>query len=126
MTTKFIEMCAHATHEVNRAWCIAHGDDSQPTWDKAPNWQRDSAIAGVEAIIRGDIKTPEDSHKAWYALKKEDGWVYGKEKDPEAKTHPCLVPYAKLPMEKRAKDALFVGTVNNLRILDYGEKVRDK
>lgn len=31
------------------------------------------------------------------ANKIADGWKYGEAKDPEAKTHPCLVPFDKLP-----------------------------
>ena len=35
-------------HEANRAYCKTLGDDSQLPWADAPQWQRDSIIAGVE------------------------------------------------------------------------------
>jgi hypothetical protein len=34
-------------HSVNKAYCEAYGDFSQPDWDDAPDWQRESARAGV-------------------------------------------------------------------------------
>ena len=43
-----------------------------------------------------------------------DGWVYGIVKDPESKTHPCLVPYQDLPAEQRIKDSLFGLTVRGV------------
>ena len=32
-----IEACARAAHEANRAYCLALGDTSQPSWDDAPS-----------------------------------------------------------------------------------------
>jgi hypothetical protein len=39
--------------------------------------------------------------------KVEGGWKYGETKDPEAKTHPCIVPFEDLPAEQQFKDKLF-------------------
>lgn len=105
---------AKVAHEVNRAYCTAIGDDSQPEWDVAPEWQRESAIAGVQAHLDGAL-TPEESHESWSAVKLAEGWTYGEVKDPEAKTHPCLVPYSDLPLEQRVKDYLFGAVVRSLR-----------
>jgi hypothetical protein len=76
-------------------------------WDQAPDWQVQSAIDGVAFHIANPDCTPEQSHKNWMAQKTRDGWVYGKEKRPEVKMHPCMVPYAQLPQEQRSKDFLF-------------------
>lgn len=46
------------------------------------------------------------------AEKIKDGWVYGDVKDPELKTHPCLVPYNELPVEQKTKDTLFINIVH--------------
>jgi hypothetical protein len=104
--------CARAAHEVNRAYCIALGDMSQPGWDDAPDWQKSSARNGVAGALAGN--TPEQSHEAWLADKRAAGWTYGPVKDPEKKEHPCFVPYADLPTSQRAKDALFVSTVREM------------
>lgn len=43
-----IEQIARIAHETNRVYCATLGDTSQPAWDDAPDWQRQSAIKGVE------------------------------------------------------------------------------
>ncbi|WP_261665431.1 RyR domain-containing protein [Deinococcus sp. Marseille-Q6407] len=100
---------AHIAHEANRAYCRATGDDSQPAWDDAPDWQRASALKGIEGALSGN--TPQQSHESWLAEKEATGWVYGEVKDPEAKTHPCMVPYDQLPPEQQLKDHLYLSVV---------------
>lgn len=111
-----VEDIARVTHEINRAYCEALGDHSQPTWERAPDWQRESAIDGVRFLLGhvangGVAPGPEASHARWAAVKLRDGWRYGPEKDPQRKLHPCLVPFAELPIEQRAKDYLFRAVV---------------
>lgn len=101
-----IENIAEAAHEVNRAFCFAIGDYSQLPWKDAPDWQRKSAVEGVISHMDTEL-TPKQSHEAWLEHKCQEGWVYGAEKDPELKHHPCMVPYSELPPEQQAKDALF-------------------
>ncbi len=108
-----VEQMAKTCHEVNKAYCESLGDNSQPSWEDVPDWQKNSAIDGVKNIIDGVIKTPEDSHKSWLAEKDKTGWVYGKEKDAEKKTHPCILPYEELPPEQRVKDDLFMAVVHS-------------
>lgn len=102
---------ARICHEANRAYCLTLGDTSQPAWDEAPKWQRDSAIQGVEDILGGLSTSPAASHARWLEEKIRDGWVYGPTKDPERKTHPCMVPYEQLPAEQQKKDLLFVAII---------------
>lgn len=105
---------ARVCHETNRAYCATLGDWSQPQWEMAPQWQRESAIKGVRAVEDGAVKEPEDSHRSWLKEKEETGWKYGPVKDPEAKTHPCMVAYASLPENQRVKDHLFLAVVRAL------------
>lgn len=114
MSTPTITDIARATHEANRAYCEALGDTSQVPWEDAPEWQRDSAIAGVTSIVEGRSMSPAHQHKEWCEYKRADGWVYGVEKDPVKKTHPCLVPYTDLPAQQRGKDHLFRAVVLGL------------
>lgn len=109
-----IEDIARATHEVNRVYCQALGDNSQVPWEDAPAWQRESAIAGVSAILRGTVVTSRDAHNSWMEQKKADGWSYGPTKDPEKKLHPCMVPYHDLPASQQVKDHLFRNVVLGL------------
>lgn len=105
---------ARVCHEVNRAYCQSLGDNSQPAWEDAPQWQKDSALLGVELHMSGE-HGPEASHESWMSQKVADGWIYGAVKDPEAKTHPCIVPFAELPREQQAKDFIFRAVVHALR-----------
>lgn len=100
------EQIAMACHDANRVYCQANDDYSQVHWDAAPEWQRQSAIKGVTGVLLFG-NSPEQSHESWMAQKRADGWVYGLTKDPEAKTHPCMVPYAQLSPEQQRKDHLF-------------------
>ena len=108
------EKIANVCHEVNRAFCKSIGDDSQAEWKNAPKWQKDSAINGVESMIENN-STPEQSHENWLKHKESEGWVYGEKKDPEKKTHHCMVPYSELPENQKAKDYLFQAVVNSMK-----------
>jgi hypothetical protein len=106
-----IEQIARIAHETNRAYCESIGDHSQPKWEDAPAWQRESAIKGVQfhidAHARGDRPAPSASHDAWLDEKRAAGWTYGPVKDADKKEHPCFVPYEQLPVEQQVKDYLF-------------------
>lgn len=109
-----IDHIARVCHEVNRAYCQALGDFSQPSWDQAPGWQRGSARMGVELHLSGD-HGPEASHESWMKQKVEEGWTYGAFKDPENKKHHCIMPFAELPREQQAKDFIFRGIVHAMK-----------
>jgi len=111
MTPTFtLEQIAQTAHAANRALQHIAGDPNpSPPWEDAPQDQRDSAIAGIRTALDG--ATPEEQHQAWVEHKIAHGWTYGEVKDPEARTHPCLVPYADLPPEQRVKDAVYIAIV---------------
>jgi hypothetical protein len=104
-----VQACARAAHEANRAYCLALGDNSQPPWESAPDWQVASALKGVEGALAGN--TPEQSHEGWLKEKLATGWIWGPEKRPDLKEHPCMVPYAELQLAQRAKDELYLTVV---------------
>jgi hypothetical protein len=106
---------AKVSHETNRAYCQVLSDYSQPSWETAPEWQRISAIKGVEFHLANPGSQPSHSHEEWLKEKEATGWKYGPVKDPEKKEHPCFVPYDKLPPAQKIKDDLFVAIVNALR-----------
>ena len=104
-------------HGINAAYCQSLGDNSQPTWEDAPEWQKQSAIVGVEMHLANPDATPEQSHQSWYKQKEAEGWKYGEVKDPELKEHPCFLPYEELPQEQKAKDYLFRAVVHLVKDL---------
>lgn len=43
-------------------------------------------------------------HEVWSKNRINDGWSYGKERNDDLKTHPCLVPYDQLPEGEKEYD----------------------
>ena len=109
------EQIAQVAHEVNKAYCQAIGDYSQVSWADAPQWQKDSAISGVNFHLENPDKGPEDAHAEWARHKIAEGWSYGPEKDVFKKQHPALIEYSKLPVEIKAKDYFFRQIVHSLK-----------
>lgn len=101
---------AKVCHDANKSFCETMGDMSQPSWEDAPDWQRDSAVDGVIFQLGGQ-RSLGDSHQNWMDYKFSEGWKYGPVKDVEKKEHPSLVPFEELPWEERFKDALFLSVV---------------
>ena len=106
---------AQVCHEANRAFCETHGDVSQKSWEEAEPWQRDAALEGVKFRLKNPKAKISAQHDYWMAHKVADGWKYGKVKDEKKKTHPSIVPYEKLPLFEKQKDALFVAVIEALR-----------
>jgi hypothetical protein len=105
------QQIARVCHEVNRAYCQALGDHSQPAWEDAPQWQRDSAMLGVKLHTESHDAGPQAGHESWMAQKVAEGWTYGPEKRPDLKQHHCMVPFDALPVEQQAKDYIFRAVV---------------
>lgn len=105
---------ARACHNANKALCEAFGDYSQVDFDSAPIWQKKAVLDGVEFHLSGD-RSPEEGHANWVKYKENEGWTYGSTKDREKKTHPCMVPYEKLPTMEKAKDRLMAAIVKSLQ-----------
>lgn len=105
---------ARVAHEVNRAYCQSIGDHSQLPWECAPQWQKDSAVNGVEFHQKNPHVPASASHENWLRVKVADGWKYGPVKDPAKKEHPCMVSFADLPQEQKVKDHLFQAVVHAL------------
>lgn len=110
-----LEHIARTCHEINRIYCKAHGDFSQPHWDDAPKWQKRSAVQGVNFVLENPDITSQMQHENWLSLKVAEGWKYGIKKDADKKEHPCMVPYRELPKEQQAKDTIFRNVVLSFR-----------
>lgn len=120
------EQIAKVCHDVNKAYCESLGDDSQPEWKDAPQWQKDSAMLGVTLHTDNPNAGPDDSHNSWLKQKEQEGWKYGPIKNPELKEHPCCVPYNELPKEQQAKDYIFrsiIHSLNNIENQEIDEKI---
>lgn len=116
-----IENVARVAHELNKAYCESMGENSQPNWEDAPEWQKSSAINGVKFHLDNPDASPSASHESWLKQKAEEGWKYGLVKNPETKEHPCFVPYDELPKEQKAKDFIFRQAIHSLQPFIYSE-----
>lgn len=112
LSQQSLEIIGRACHEANVAIC-SHNDEEFYHWDDAPEWQREAAIDGVKTVLGDPSTTPEDLHKAWMDKKLKDGWTYGKIKDDQKKTHPCLVDYDELDEYQQLKDSVFNAIVKS-------------
>lgn len=108
------EGIARVAHEVNRGYCEGLGDHSQVPWADAPQWQRDSALAGVAFHVEHPEASAAASHENWLAQKVKEGWVWGPVKNPEKKLHPCVMPFEHLPLAQQCKDRIFRAVVHAL------------
>lgn len=120
-TPERIRQIAAICHEANRAYCESIGDRSQPTWDRAPTWQVESAMLGVQFHLENPDADACASHDSWAGQKRADGWIHGETKDPEKKLHPCLIPFFDLSLEQQMKDYIFRGIVHSMRDGFLGE-----
>jgi hypothetical protein len=94
---------------------MGEGDYSQKHWNEAEEWQRESAIKGVQFKLENPDAKDDAQHNAWMKDKVDAGWIYGISKDAEKKTHPCIVPFEQLPLFQQKKDALFCAIVDALK-----------
>ena len=108
-------LIAIVCHQANKSWCEQNNDFSQKDWEQAEDWQRDSAIKGVEFRVNNPDAGHDSQHNSWMKEKVDAGWVYGEVKDAEAKTHPCIVNFEELPEFQQKKDALFCAIVDALK-----------
>jgi hypothetical protein len=110
-TVEIAIMC----HQANKTWCEINDDFTQKSWNEAEEWQRMSAVKGVEFRLANPDAGKDAQHNAWMQDKVNDGWIYGEVKDAEKKTHPCIVPFEQLPEFQQKKDALFCAIVDALK-----------
>lgn len=112
------EDIARVVHAANAELQAIQGDPvpSQP-WDAESQELQDNVVLGVRNARDG--YTPAEHHQAWVDDKLAHGWRYGPAKDPQAKTHPCLVPFDDLPRDQRVKNVLFIAIVRAM----YAEEV---
>lgn len=122
------EIIAAACHSAWYAYAVFSLGEQGLPWECAPRHQKESIFDGIEfldiecAALPNDMSSGEMltkltplSHENWMKFKKDDGWTYGKYKDPKKKTHPLLVPYDELPFDQQVKDAIFVNTYLTMR-----------
>jgi RyR domain len=78
-------------------------------WPQRDEAFRDQFVDVVAMMCGPDRKTsPEELHDDWVRAYVVMGWRYGPERDPEARTHPDMVPFDQLGALEQSKDAVFI------------------
>jgi hypothetical protein len=81
-------------------------------WEERDEKFRKQMIEVVKKYLSmKQLPTPEEAHNSWMKSYFEMGWKYGKERNPELKTHPDLISFYDLPKDERDKDAIFLALV---------------
>lgn len=79
-----------------------------------------SDIQLSEELIELTEKIAENVHDVWAVGRIEQGWTYGKMRNDELKTTPCLVPYSDLPDSEKEYDRnTALGTLKLIVKLGY-------
>jgi hypothetical protein len=107
-----VDQIARVCHAANQELCRIFGDPVARDWDEFSEGERHGVMRGVQAALEGE--SAEDLHDLWMMTRLQDGWKYGDVLDREAKIHPNLAPYDKLPPAQKLKDYLFTGIVKAL------------
>lgn len=65
-------------------------------------------------------KMSKNVHDVWAETRISQGWSYGKERNDEKKTHPCLIPYEELPDDEKEYDRnTSIGTLKLIMKLGF-------
>ncbi|TLP68231.1 hypothetical protein FEA48_30730 [Pseudomonas nitroreducens] len=75
-------------------------------WDDADDSYRERVLDTVQTYLESPDTTPDQLYELWLQAQFANGWVLGDVYDAAVKTNPHLVPYAEVPVEQRAKDAV--------------------
>lgn len=62
------------------------------------------SIVLSEELLSLTEKMAENVHEIWSEGRIREGWKYGKKRDDNLKTTPCLVPYSELSEQEKAYD----------------------
>jgi hypothetical protein len=112
-----IERATRWVYEAARLEAAANARPVVPEpWDERDEAFRRQMTASVgelvERLAEGrPLPSPEEAHRSWCREYERMGWRYGPQRDPVAKTHPDLVPYAELAPAERDKDEIFLELV---------------
>lgn len=101
-------------HAAGVSFCQVLGERRVTPWEELPRPEQDVVVAMVRGARCG--ATPRGLHDTWYEVRLGAGWVWGPAADPEAKQHPSLMPYDRLPESQKDKDWLFLMVVSAMTL----------
>lgn len=117
-----VVLAARDAHAANDAHCVAYGQPSYGKWEDISDAARASIISEVwkvlESLKEGKVPVAGFMHQEWLNYKLAAGWKYGPTKSEVHRTHPNIIPFAKLTVIEQAKDMIFISVVaSTLKLL---------
>lgn len=120
-----LERRAIFVYECARMQAVAVGAPIVPEpWPSRDEAFRAQFLNVIAMMCGPDRKaSPEELHDDWVRAYEAMGWRYGETRDPQAKTHPDMVPFGDLTPKERDKDAVFVALCELSRqwVIEYPE-----
>jgi hypothetical protein len=92
-----------------KPWLEAAEDQKSSTYHMVTFWDTFDKLPDNKSYLA------EVSHVVWMKQKRAAGWTLGSTRDPVAKTHPNLVPYAELSKADKDKDMVIVEAYLTMR-----------
>ena len=85
-----------------------------------PNPINTAGVVLSPDLVKLTERLAENAHDLWARQRLADGWTYGPQRNDQAKTHPCLVPYRDLPESEKTYDRdAALGTLKAILALGY-------
>src|SRR6266704_3741830 len=104
-----VRQLGRLNHALRREVALIFGDGTiPPSWDDAPEWMHIESERSARKLLENPGMLAEEEHDRRVRQKITEGWKWGEVRDDEAKTHPSLVPFEKLPPGEQLKDLLRV------------------
>lgn len=122
--TSLTERRAEFVYEGARLQAIAVGAPIVPEhWLDRDEKFRTQFLNIIERQM-GEMRSgsPEELHGGWVQAYIDMGWTYGEVRDPEAKTHPDMVPFDRLERREQDKDAVFIALCEIARQWVYDDE----
>ena len=106
--TQLLVRLAQATSDANAVFRETVCGETATPWASMDNEERRQVVMTIASALEARYDSAEASHAAWLERKRKDGWELGETEDREKKISPYMTEWAELPMQGRAKAALFV------------------
>ena len=107
------EQITMVVYQVNKAYQETLGN-TVVEWADATDDVKGAILGAIVYLQENPFHTLQEAHEEYVKRMLAAGWRHGFEFSHEDKTHPILVPYAKLPAKHKAEDHLFTTTVRAL------------
>ena len=111
-----IEQIAKTVHAIHRAYCLEMGIPTQPKWEDVDDSHKEVVYVSIKDILKGSIKSVEESHNKFIESKYAQGWRFGEVYSIKDKLNPRMVDFSRLTIEQRVKEKLFFECVSSFHL----------